>query len=77
MLRESLVLEEMLFNYAYHGSQEALDKEVARVNRLLARSQQEMNETAQKYGADRAKMQVTSVILCSQHASLHVNFNVH
>ena len=55
----------MLFSYAYHGSQEALDKEAARVNRLLARSQQEMNETAQKYGTDRAKMQVTSVILRS------------
>jgi len=57
VLRESLILEEALFNYAYHGNQEAVDKAAARVQMLLARSNLEMKEVYQKYQNDHGGMQ--------------------
>ena len=57
MLQASLMLEEQLFTYAYHGSQEAVDKAAARVRSLVQQSQKEMAETSQLYKDDKPGLQ--------------------
>merc|ERR1712150_154501 len=56
-LQNSLMLEEALFSYAFHGSQAAVEHENLRIRALLVKARQEMERVSAEHVNDRDALQ--------------------